>query len=507
MAYLLTRNGYQVDIFEKGPGYPYPPSTRFQEEILYGYENPAYRLQPDLQNLTVSGDYPGDLDKERALRVGGTATHWGAETPRMHPGDFATRSRYGFGDDWALTYDDLEPYYCEAERLLGVSGTDADNPFAPRRSRPYPLPPFELTDDDRFFAERLHEHGIVLHTTPQARTRHPYEQRPACMNFGACEVCPIGARYHPNYHLGQIVATGLCRLHANTSVRRLIADKAGRVRGLVYQPNDALKERELGANVIIVAAGAIESARLLLLSSLDRHSDGIQFGPHLGQNLMLHHAWYGRFRYKDALSPKSLGPQTGTSHQFLDPPGRGRHGGIKVNFSDDFSVSQNNPPIENAEEATSTEIVERFREMRHWRTIGLQGETTPSPRKFVTLSQLHDRFGDPFAHVHYESTEFDHETYRFARQVFGKFAAGTNAQHKELQRFEYYLSNAHHMGTCRMGPDLRDGVVDRFGRVHGTPNLFVIGGSCFASSGALQPTLTMVALAVRSSVHIIHQAL
>src|SRR4029077_20509055 len=144
--------------------------------------NPAYLLPPDLQNLTLSGDYSFDFERGRAMVVGGTATHWGAGCLRMTPPDFNTQRRYGYGADWPLTYDDLETYYCDAERFLGVSGTDADNPFAPPRTRPYPLPPFELSYDDRVFAEKLRKHGIVLHTFPQARTRLPYEKRPGCMN-------------------------------------------------------------------------------------------------------------------------------------------------------------------------------------------------------------------------------------------------------------------------------------------------------------------------------------
>ncbi len=256
MAYLFTNKGYDVDIFEKGPEYPYPHLPQFREQILYQYKNPAYRLPSDLQNLTLSGDYPGDIDAwERAMLVGGSAAHWGAVTIRMTPHDFKTQSRYGYGADWPMTYEELEPYYCDAEQFLGVSGTDADNPFAPRRSRPYPLPPFGLSYDDRVLAGRLRTHGIVLHTAPQARTRLPYDQRPGCQNFGTCEVCPIGVRYSPNHHLARAVATGRCRVHTNTSVRRVVLDKAGRVRVLVYQANDAATEQEHAAKVIIIAAG------------------------------------------------------------------------------------------------------------------------------------------------------------------------------------------------------------------------------------------------------------
>ena len=154
---------------------------------------------------------------------------------------------------------------------------------------------------------------------------------------------------------------------------------------------------------------------------------------------------------------------------------------------------------------TPPEVVELFRQMRHLRWIVLQGESAPSARKFVELSTTPDRFGDPFAHVHYEASDFDRETYAFSRRLFEKFANATAARDAELDPVEQYDSAAHHIGTCRMGRDARDSVVDEFGRIHGLRNLFVIGGANLPGIGAVQPTLTMVALALRSARYIAEQ--
>jgi glucose dehydrogenase len=511
MAYHLAHHGYDVEVFEKGPEYPYPHSRQFREKVLYLYNNPSYELPQDLQNLTCSGDYGGDLNAERVMVVGGTATVWQAVTLRMLPEDFKTRTVYGYGEDWPLSYEELEPYYCRAEALLGVSGTDADNPFAPRRSSPYPLPAFELGYDDAIFAERLKRHGIVLHTTPQARTRVAYEERPGCMNFGACRVCPIGARYSPNYHLLRAMQTGHCRVQTNTSVRRLVVDKAGKARALVYQPNNQATSTEHSAKVIIVAAGALESARLLLLSASERHPDGLgNNGGHVGKHLTFHHLWSGQLRYKDHFHPGRFGGYTAQTHQFLDPPGRGKHGGVMIQFSSHFfsnSVTFLNSLPE--ELLTGSEVVELLNARRHWRFIVLQAESAPSPQKYVTRSDQRDRYGDPYAHVHYESTAFDHETYGFARQLFDRMTAATGADEAKFARDgdKDFTSGHHHMGTCRMGHGARDSVVDQFGKLHGTPNLFVMGGSTFVSPSAVNPTLTMVALAIRTADYIMDQLL
>jgi choline dehydrogenase-like flavoprotein len=109
--------------------------------------------------------------------------------------------------------------------------------------------------------------------------------------------------------------------------------------------------------------------------------------------------------------------------------------------------------------------------------------------------------------VHYEATALDHETYRFGHDLFDRIKAATGADGGKFASPRRFTSGHHHMGTCRMGHSVRDSVVDQFGKLHGTPNLFVVGGSNFVSSSAVNPTLTMVALAIRSTDYIVDQLL
>jgi choline dehydrogenase-like flavoprotein len=290
-------------------------------------------------------------------------------------------------------------------------------------------------------------------------------------------------------------------------------DHSGLARALVYQPNDATTEKEHNAKVIIVAAGAIESARLLLLSKSERHPDGLgNGGGHVGKHLTFHHLWTGDLQYQDHFYPGRFGGFTGQSHQFLDPPERGRHGGVLIQFSSHEFANRvtfhlalaDRPP---SEWRTGSEVMEFLNALRHRRLIVLQAESLPSSRKYVTLSQRRDRFDDPYAHVHYESDDFDYETYRFSREIFDRFAAATGARETELASADDFFSGHHHMGTCRMGHNPRDSVVDQFGKVHGSANLFVVGGSNFVGPSAVNPTLTMVALAIRTAEYIIDQVL
>jgi choline dehydrogenase-like flavoprotein len=504
LADRLTAHGHAVTIFEKGADYPYPHTAQFQEEILYDYRDPSYRLPRDLDYVTSSGDYEFPLWGERVLAVGGAASVWSGVTLRMIPSDFKTRTLYGYGDDWPITYDDLEPYYCQAERLLGVSGTDADNPFAPPRSQPYPLPPFAFSYDDRILSERLRAGGIHMHSTPQARTRQPYETRPECRNFGTCHVCPIGARYSPQYHLQRAVSTGLCTVRSNVSVRRIVTDQWGRARSIVCRSNSDDREEEYSAKIVVLAAGALESARLLLLSKCEHQPHGIgNDGGHVGAHLAFHHLWPDTLHFSQPLFPARVGAWTGQSHQFLDEPERGRHASVKVELTSRSSLEGFRVP---AHVKTGAEVLERMRPLLKGREVTFHAESPTSPQKYVTLSAERDRFGDPFAHVHYQSSELDYATYTFASRLSRQIAEAAGADGSNLAAVSSYHSGMHHMGTCRMGTGVRDSVVDSFGRVHGTPNLFVAGSSIFCGpSGAVNPTLTIVALALRTADFVLEQ--
>lgn len=497
IAWQLVRRGYSVRIFEKGPEYPYPHASQFEAEVTHLDTPTEFRLPGDIKGHTVSGDYKRNLEIERFMYTGGSANRWEGIALRMIPEDFRTRTLFGFGADWPLRYSDLEPYYCRAEAALGVSGTDDDNPFAPRRSRPFPLAPFELAHDDVVLAERLKRDGLHLHTTPQARTRQPYDGRPMCQNFGRCPVCPIGVRYSPGLHLQRAVETGLCTITTNASVRRIDAD-GSRAKGVVYRINDERLDREHYAGLIVLAAGAIESIRVLLLSGNTQHPDGIgNAGCMVGKRFTYHHMWGGNIRLKEPMHRGRIGGFTGQSHQFINPETRGRHGGVKIEFSSRAPAfhREADRPWKSVEE-----LHERLRRSMRLRLVQLHAETDPTPDKYVALSERRDRFGDPFAHVHYASSQFDADTHQYALGLLRRYAKALDAEIASTPTLNGFNSGSHHMGGCVMGSGPADSVTDRFGQVHGLANLYIAGSSLFsACCGPNNPTLTIAALALRTA--------
>lgn len=492
LAHLFATKGHRVTIFEKGPEYPYPYAKQFEEEIKYSY-TAWYAPPADVGRLTQSGSYKYELNNERLQRVGGLATRWHAVTPRMPAKDFKLATAHGYADDWPISYEDVEPYYCRAERHIGVSGTDADNPFAPPRSQPFPMPAFELAWDDRLLAERLSKVGVTLHTTPQARASTPYDGRSNCLNFAACQVCPTGARYAPGHHLSLAMATGRVELHANTSVRSILVGPSGLARGVVVRRNDSSADEEVGAKLVFVTAGEFETPRLLLLSKLDPHGQ-------VGRHLMMHHFLVGHLDFDQDLYATRFGGATAQSWQWIDPPWRSKkEGGFRLDCSSYFNVGSHlDITAALAKWKSGRDIVAGMRPLLRCRRLVFQAEAVANPdKKHVTLSKERDRFGDPLAHVHYDIDDFDRGTYQRAKGAFATLKAGTRAIGGDLP--EDYGASLHYMGTCRMGTDPRASVVDAAGGLHGTKNVFLAGGSVFVTGSAVNPTLTMLALAFRSA--------
>ena len=217
--------------------------------------------------------------------VGGGGTHADGKVPRFREEDFALLSTYGPQDDanvadWPLTYDELEPYYTEVEKAIGVSGRAGANPFAAWRSGPYPMPPGAPMYGAVLSSAAATRVGLHPYEAPTAANSVPYDGRPACNNCGFCAYfgCPIHAKGDPVALLTKTMATGRAELMAETYVSR-IRIEGRRAKGVDYIGPDGV-ERSMEAKVVVVAGGAIETPRLLLMSGLEH--------PALGRHLMVH---------------------------------------------------------------------------------------------------------------------------------------------------------------------------------------------------------------------------
>jgi glucose dehydrogenase len=508
LAYKLGRAGVRVALLEAGPRYAAHDGFERMEEALGGYD-PWESDQPDRDRFTIGGEVDYPLNALRVKAVGGSTLRWMAYTPRFLESDFEMRTRYGIADDWPIRYRDLEPYYCEAEEELGVAG-EADNPFAAPRSRLFPLPGFPAGYDERILHDAAAGVGVQFHTMPQARASVPYRGRSPCLTYSVCRACPIRAKYSADIHVELAEATGHVTVLNSAPVIRLETNAAGRVVQAIYVDGDGA-EHACRARTFVLAANAVESARLLLLSTSASFPSGLANSTGLvGRYFMEHRGQYRYARLGLPLYPFRKGFFTSYSAQFADPSTRDRESGLLLRGH----ASGAAPPglarrvIERSGrwgEALHQEVARVVGEQAGTSMqIGTNAEPLPSPEHRVELDPGRvDRFGLPVPRITYSISDYERAAYQRGDQLIHQIADALDAE--SLTRM-YYHYGAHQAGTCRMGDNDATSVVDRDARAHHVENLYIVGSANFVTLALGNPGLTIAALALRLADHLLGQA-
>ncbi|MGA9401859.1 FAD-dependent oxidoreductase, partial [Haladaptatus sp.] len=201
VAHQAAKAGYSVVVLDAGPRFDFEDrSEREERAIRPGSSKPPWNMGEEGDHgkrdaYTSSGPKEYPLNTARVKGVGGSTLHWQGMVMRLHERDFRLHSETGMGVDWPLSYADLRPYYARAERAFGVAGA-SDNPFAPPRTTPFPLPAFPPSYSDAMFAEACESLEITTHSVPNARNSESYRGRSECLGYGTCKpVCPSGAKY------------------------------------------------------------------------------------------------------------------------------------------------------------------------------------------------------------------------------------------------------------------------------------------------------------------------
>ncbi len=428
--------------------------------------------------------YRYSLNDSRVRGVGGSTLHWGGLVQRFWEGDFESRRRYGLGVDWPIGYADLEPWYAKAELALGVAGTP--NSVGPPRSTPFPMPGFDRAAGDERWDDVVRGLGGTLDHAAHARNSTAYDGRSPCVSYAVCNACPSGARYGADFHVAAMERTGRLDLRTETVARRIELDETGSVVAVHATTLDGRDEVFTGRQVVI-AAHAVETARLLLLSDVGNASDQV------GRNFMEH--WYAAAtaRIADRVPTPVVGFGTSECSLWYDDDERGERGAIKVEFAMPADVLGRGL----SEGHLGTDLAEfDEREFGHWVTVAAELEHQPHPDSRVTLDpELTDMFGDPAPRTSWRLSDVDRRTHERGHEVLATLLEARGGT--DLRTVADFARAHHHMGTCRMSHDPADGVVDANCRVHGSQNLFLAGSSVFPTGGARQPTLTIAALGLR----------
>jgi gluconate 2-dehydrogenase alpha chain len=538
-AEVLTRAGWSVVIVEKGRNHLLDTHSPFNlrgdfsnDEIKFVYR---HFLGPDplIEPRTFrTGEEEGERSHIGEVNsipstVGGGGVHADGKVPRFREEDFALKSTYGpiegaAVEDWPLDYADLEPFYAEAERSVGVAGEAGANPFASWRSGPYPMPPGASMYGATLSAAAAERVGLHPYPAPTAANSVPYDGRPACNNCGFCAFfgCPIHAKGDPVAMLRRALMTGNAELLAETAVCRILTS-GRRATGVEVIGSDR-ERRTIGARHVVVAGGAIETPRLLLMSGIEH--------PLLGRHLMVHFQTFAV-----GILPERLHTHRGRAVTHLhddavvvDDQARQVAKEAGLAWMRGGMVEHGGPslPIMEAKHypwgPTHKQLMRSSPMRDHMWAFTMQGEDLPQPTNRVDLDPtIRDVRGLPVARITYRPHRHElvasaHHGRRLLRVLEEMGATWTTTatsplvgpldrggEHRDLRQQVGILSSVpgsrHVMGTVRMGKDASTSVADCFGRLHGLENVVVCDSSVFVTSAGYGPTLTLVALAARAA--------
>jgi choline dehydrogenase-like flavoprotein len=501
-AHELASAGHDVVVLEAGPRFEEADRTeRMERSIRPAHAPPdVWDMGGERDAFTTGGRYY-PLNHARVKGVGGTTMHWQGMVYRLHEEDFRRESVDGVGADWPISYSDLRPYYAAAETELGVAGAD-DNPFAPPREEPHPMPAFGPSYSDSLFAEACEELAITTHSAPNARNSEPYDGRSPCVGYGTCKpVCPSGAKYSADHHVAKAEAEG-ARVLDRAPVQRFETNDAGdRVTAAVYAtPDDTEYEQE--ARQFVLAAGGVETPRLLLLSDSDAHPDGLANGSGLVGRYFMDHLFAGMGGTLDEPTrQKHVGFITTESHQFYDND-VDDVGPFKLEFLNYAGPS----PVESALAADEwgDALLDSLRAQygTHVAMGGLVGQTPDRGNRVTLDSSTTDDHGNPVPRIEWSLDERTRRTIRTANEKQRAIMDELGVDVTWTVGPENTGPAYHHMGTTRMGTDPEDSVVNARLRTHEVVNLTIASSSVFPTSGALNPTLTIAAIALKAAEHV-----
>lgn len=502
---VLARAGLRVVCLDQG-GWTEPAQhPHYSPDFVYQRQNrwspePSVRRGPD--------DYPVEGGQSHALMwngVGGSTNVFAALWPRFRPSDFRKGVEHGLAPDWPITYEDLAPFYDEADRLVGVSGLTGDAGMPGRA--PYPLPPLPMRDSGRAIAAGFERLGWHWWPMPAGVISQDYDGRPACNGCGNCASgCPRGSMAKMSITLWPKALAAGVHLRPGARVERIETGADGRATGAVYIDRASGQRTRQTADVVILAANGVGSPRLLLLSANARHPRGLANGNDVVGRYLLHHTLVAAEIWVDAPIASHIGNSGAIiSSEFAETDvARGFVNGFN------FNVARTGPAAAAATGAFGQRPAPWGSDHHSWfvrhfgRSFGAYaiGDDLPQASNRITLSETEtDGDGLPAAKLYYRPHENDICMMRYGIDRLRDLARSVDAF--DVAVTDYYENGVyrtpawHMLGTCRMGADPETSVIDNWHRSWEVPNLFICDGSSFATGGVVNPTSTVTALALR----------
>ena len=535
-AYVLAKAGLRVLMIEAGRDYdPISETPMFESDEkapLRGAPTPDKPF--GFYDATIGGgwDVPGEpyvvaegsaFKWYRTRMLGGRTNHWGRVSLRFGPYDFAPRSRDGLGVDWPIGYSDVAPYYDRVERLIGVLGGQEQFENEPPSVGAQPPPPKRPS-------ERLIERGFASMDIPVAANRaailtRPLGDRAACIYATPCmRGCSIKANFQSTTVLiPPARETGNLEIRTDCLVDEVRLDKDGKASGVGYVDRKTGERQFAAGRAVVLAASACESARILLNSKSARYPNGLaNDSGQVGRNLMDSVGTYtvGQVPALEGAPPRN-DDGIWLSHIYVPWWGYKQQAAKALDFPRGYHIELFTNRVmpdmfyNNATDFCDTPYGLGLREemQRKFGSIVVltgRGEMIPNADSYCEIDPVtRDRWGIPALRFHWKWGESEIRMAAHMRQTFSRFFGKVGG--KILFGGESDGAKAittggeviHEVGTTRMGASARSSVVNQHGQSWTVPNLYIADGGVFASSPHKNPTLTILALAWRSTDHLV----
>lgn len=440
-------------------------------------------------NWRVAKDFPG-LPAWIVKAVGGSTVHWAGASLRFQDREFKVATEYGDIPganllDWPITLAEMEPYYARAEDKMGVTRTN-DIPGLPGNNN------FRImkAGADKVGYTKCHSGRMAINSTDR-------DGRGPCQQIGFCfQGCKSGAKWSTLYaEIPEGEETGKLEVRPNSQVIKIEHDKTGKVTGVVYADKDGKTQRQK-ARAVCVAGNSIESPRLLLNSASSMFPDGLaNSSGQVGRNYMRHTTGsvYGIFdkpvnMYRGTTMAGIIQDEAGND------PSRGFVGGYELetlSLGVPFMAAFLDPGAWGREFSSAMNMYD------HMAGMWIVGEDMPQEKNAITLHPTErDKYGIPIPNVHYDDHAND---VAMRNHAFKQGAAVYDAVGATRTFPTPPYPSTHNLGTNRMSAKSKDGVVNKHGQAHDIRNLFISDGSQFTTGASENPTLTIVALAIRQA--------
>ncbi|MCP3469059.1 GMC family oxidoreductase [Bradyrhizobium sp. CCGUVB1N3] len=491
-AATLAESGKKVAVLEHGPDR--------REDQWISSQIWGRRLKWGGAPVLADGKNRYGHNFNSGWQVGGSTVHHFANWPRLQPTDFRMKSQYDRGLDWPISYDDLRPFYDRIQADVGISGDAAAEVWRPPGA-PYPLPPLRSFRHADIVADGMRKLGMRIAPLPSAVLSESYKGRAACIYDGWCHAgCPIGAIGNANaVFLPRAVKAG-AEIRPSSYVTRVILDAKGeRAVGVEYIGQD--RERMFQpAEVVVLAAFVIQSPRILLNSVHDRHPAGLANSSGLLGRYAMTHAGSGVWGLFDEDVENHMGISGGllmSQDGYAKDARPGTFGSTmwQVGFAQKPNDILGFANARGALFGSDLHAHMKAAARGLTRMLGLN-EALPNPDNRIMLSDQKDEFGLPLARVVHS---YDENALNLWRHVSEEGLRIMSAAGAKLAWSNPDPGGIHFHGGTIMGDAAATSVTNAFGQTHDIPNLWIGGPGLFPTEGAVNPTFTVSALALRSA--------